>query len=325
MPLSSLTPRSYRNVISKIKADLELVRVRGRVAEPEDLSGGLQVTTATHHYHVFTSSGTFTASGGYKTVELLMVGGGGAGWWGGGGCAQIVHDTFVLPLGEISVVIGAGGATDSTPTPYDREGNITSLQYGDDNTVLIYAGGGGAGATASSNTLYRATTGHGGGGGGSHSLNSLNCRPGAAGTKTVYDTYGAVVRYGQYGFSGGTTSGDGLRGNIVSAGGGGASAVGSNVNSGHGAGASGGAGTADFNSWLQDISSVASIGEDDGTGTLYICGGGGGNGYNKGNRAGGGGLGGGGNGASPGDANTGGGGGGGATGGSGFVIIRYAV
>jgi len=322
MALSRLVPTAYKATYAATQA-AKASGVEGTV------TGGTEVTSGNYKYHVFTSSGTLTIDGGYKEMEVLMVGGGGGGGYGGGGCGQIVHDYIFLPTGDVTVTIGAGGHYAGWSSAWDANGNVTSLTK---SNWELYANGGGGGGSSSGN--FAAASGGGGGGAvksansGGTQYNSL--RDGGTGLVEIAATLnnsslGIVnIKHADYGYKGGNQSGTSLPGKINSAGGGGASAAGTASTWDGGEGKAGGAGTGDFDTWLQAISGSVNIGEDSG-GVLYICGGGGGAGYNNGYRAGGGGLGGGGNGRVDADANSGGGGGGLAYGGSGFVIIRYAV
>jgi len=265
-------------------------------------------------------------------MECLMIGGGGAGPYGGSGCGQIVNQDFRLTAETATITVGGGGNSEWTEA-IDGVGNSSVISG---INLTIKALGGGAGSSVSEANPERAAQVGGGGGGGASYRNSagsarLALRLGANGlTEAVTEYSSDIVPNGDYGFKGGNGHTNTLNTKVSAAGGGGASAQGNDNTSDAGSGTNGGAGTADWDSWLQAISGSVSIGEDSG-GVLYIGGGGAGRGYNNGYRNGTGGLGGGGNGGSDGDANTGGGAGGGAgvtggtNGGSGFVIIRYAV
>ncbi len=283
--------------------------------------GGDQVTTdGTYWYHVYRSSGVFSPMQNLS-CDYVVVAGGGGGAAGGS---------------------GAGGFKTSIG------GSPLSLTAGSNNTVTIGAGGAGAnlsyqgssGRTSGSNSVFATITSTGGGaaggaytGEGSGGGTSAQLAGGSGG--------GASYSSGTANYGAGT-SGEGNNGGqdlfdgtpYSSAGGGGAGAVGQNNQSSSVAG-NGGVGT--YNA----ITNGAKVGELSST-NYYLAGGGGGAIYGKSGSgtAGSGGLGGGGagsNGASGtttgvnGTANTGGGAGGssadaaGRQGGSGVVIVRYAV
>jgi len=273
--------------------------------------GNIVTSDGTYVYHTFTSSGAFIPSQALS-VDYLIVGGGGSsgggrggGGGGGGYRTSIGGSQSSLTAKAYPVVIGAGGAGGFADAA-GSDGAESSFNS-------ISAAGGGRGGTAG---VAGSTGGSGGGGGGS----STTGGSGASGnTPTTSPSQGNNGGNG-IGYSDFPTGSAGAGG-----GGGGASAVGSNA-SGTNAG-NGGNGTANSIS---------------GSSVTY-AGGGGGGGGNTANSSGG--SGGGGNGAygSPstqvaggnGTANTGGGAGGSsnwsttpvqaANGGSGVVIIRYAI
>lgn len=267
-------------------------------------SGGTEVTSGGYKYHTFTSSGTFTVTQPGK-FEILLVGGGGSGGvgiGGGGGAGGVFQGDGYLPKGDYTVVIGAGAASVTGYPTVGLMGGVTSVG----NFVTIGGGGGGAFAGSASADDRRGGDGGSGGGHGAYDFASSN----------------GIALISSHGNDGeahvsGTTGG----------GGGGAGEAGGTDGTGYG-----GDGTAAYDTWL----SATSQGVDE-SGTRYIGGGGaGGNSTTAGAIPGG--LGGGGaNGWNTthydGVANTGGGGGGtrnfdpfdSGAGGSGLVIIRYAV
>ena len=257
-------------------------------------TGGIETTitvgSTSYKVHTFTSSGTFTVTEA-GTVEYLVVAGGGGGGdrhgGGGGAGGLLTSSSFNVTVNSLSIVVGAGG----TAGNYESGPTATGGAGSNSQFSSVTAFGGGGGGTYDGNPT--GTFGSGGGGGG-------NGLPGIAGTA------------GQ-GNSGGSGN------NPAGGGGGGAGGVGGNANNG-----SGGVG-------LQ--SSI------NGTATFY-AGGGGGAWADSPGPATPGGSGGGGAGdwdetsISAGQANTGGGGGAtrsgsagstGRSGGSGIVIIRYAM
>jgi hypothetical protein len=303
---------------------------------PFSATGGNSiVTSGAFKVHVFTASGAFTPNADV-TVDYLVVAGGG----GGGG-------TYSSPGG------GGGGAGGfRTGASLD----LTAQEY------TITVGLGGTGGTASNaaqgtsggNSIFSTITSYGGGAGGHY-----NTKPGLSGGSGG----GGILGYGAG--AGNTPSTSPVQGyaggvggtNQAAGGGGGAAGVGgaavSGGNPSAGGGGAGGAGedqvmglsASDSYTLLTD----ASVGHVVSGARYFSGGGGGGKGYDSGGStfAGLGGNGGGGAGTvgassnpgptgTAGTANTGGGGGGsgskidpqqsvGGAGGSGIVIIRYAI
>jgi len=267
----------------------------------------------------FTSVGscTWSVPAGVTQVRALVIGGGGAGGkstnvggsGGGGAGAMVVHPTFAVS-GDITVVVGAGGATTNT---YDRGANGSSSSLG----TLVAIGGGGGGdwcdwgcqSTLPSKPQIPGADGGSGGGSGAGLANSLG---GAVASQSIP---AGATSYGNKG-------GDAVAGSdFHGAGGGGAGASGANRTSASNPPTAGGIGR------QSDIT---------GTNTYYAGGGGGSGGYTTEWAAGGTGGGGDGGGmnnnpvATAGTANSGSGGGGGqngpgGAGGSGVVIVRFAT
>jgi hypothetical protein len=268
---------------------------------PYATGGDTIMTDGTYWYHAFTSSGTFTPAKGLSCDVLVVAGGGGAGrsQSGGGGAGGLVYSASNSFSTAQTVTVGGGGPAG---TANGRGTNGSNSVVGS----LTAAVGGGSGGAYDS-----AAGGSGGSGGGAASSDNGG---------TVWS--GGTATSGQ-GNAGGGTSGYGspYRGG----GGGGAGTAGT---AGYTSSGNGGNGTNTYSTWLNTT----------GTGVSgYIAGGGGGGMYG-GTPAGTGGLGGGGNGGDgttrtgvAGVANTGSGGGGSdytydaGAGGSGLVIIRYAV
>jgi hypothetical protein len=262
-------------------------------------SGGTESTSGGFKYHKFTSTGSLTVSTAGNFQVLIVAGGGGGGSnsaSGGGGAGGIVYySSIFLPVGSYTATIGAGG---SAPVGGDYQGARGNFSHFGN---LLQAIGGGPGGFNSQN----GGSGGGGYGGGGMSEGALAVQVDQAG----------AIGYGNAG-------GGGQPGTAVwASSGGGAGAVG--VYEGNG-----GAGTSDFSTWASATSS--------GSGGAYA--GGGATGAVASNSSYTGGVGGGGNGGASGTAgtaNTGGGGGGGRwdsmglvagkAGGSGIVIVRYAV
>lgn len=284
-------------------------------------TGGIVSSDGTYNYHMFPYSGTFTPTQNI-TADYLVIAGGGAGgkaYYGGGGGAGGLRSTVGAT--------GGGGSLESA----------LSLTANTAYTVTVGAGGAGgsqdystAGASGS-NSVFSTITSTGGGGGGSFST-AINgtaggssggggSGTGVAGTRTASPVQG---------YNGGTAS---FINNNYAAGGGGGGAGGAGANSPSEQGGAGGIGA--------QITAFATATQTGVNSAYYAGGGGGGMGKDagaSGGTPGAGGLGGGGAGSINGSAgsnaivNTGGGGGGAGgypqnngAGGSGLVIIRYAI
>ena len=278
-------------------------------------TGGSITTSGSFRIHTFTSSGTFGLTFDTAVEYLVIAGGGGAGTRrhaGGGGAGG--YRTNVS--GQTS---GGGGSAEAAL-------NLTAANY----TVTIGAGGTtpansssntNAGATAGGDTTFGSITASGGGRGGTYGSSGTDGGSGGGGgAANNSSTFGgnATASQGSNGGRGGVNTGGGGGG-----GGGGASAAGGNASGSDGSqqGGNGGDG----------LSSNI-------TGSAVTRGGGGGGGGDSSGTRGLGGSGGGGLGATAsqnptsGGANTGGGSGAGGpdnrnafAGGSGIVIVRYAV
>lgn len=276
---------------------------------PKADGGNVIATDGTYWYHAFLSNGTFTPQVGLSCDYLVVAGGGGGGNNnGGGGGAGGLRSTVTAT--------GGGGSLESAISVAANTNYAITIGAGGASTNGTTTGGPGFDGTSST---FSTVTSVGGGGGGGYPSN-LNGRSGGSGggvgnNPTATSGSGTTNQ----GYRGGT-SGNAIGGG---GGGGGAGAVGTNE-TGSAAG-SGGAGVA--------ISTFASA---TGTGVSNYYAGGGGAGTFSGSY-GTGGAGGGGNGAATGVAgvvNTGSGGGGSGAnsstnysgaGGSGIIIIRYAV
>jgi len=276
--------------------------------------GGTITQDATHTYHTFAASGTFTPQQSLTCDYLVIAGGGGSsafssgGGCGGGGAGG---------LRSTLVATGGGGSLESAIA-------VTAQAY----TITVGAGGtyvNGANGNAGSNSTFSTITSTGGGYG-AYSGNGGNGGSGGGGYGYPAGSFTGGTRVTGQGYAGGNGSTDGATW-TASAGGGGAGAVGTTTTS-DGAGGNGGIGV-----------SIPIFANVTGTGIATYYAGGGGGGTTKPNTvAGAGGTGGGGAGGRQGQAGlnaiantgSGGGGAGGAgssvagNGGSGIVIIRYA-
>jgi hypothetical protein len=265
----------------------------------------------TYKTWTYRTSGTFVVPQDID-VDVVVVGGGGGGGYnvgGGGGAGGLVSESLTAVASTYTVTVGAGGLGryDSMSPPQCTSGGNSSISIASATTAV---GGGRAGGYITS--WSDAALSGGSGGGGRHS------QAGAAGTAGQGNAGGS-----------GTASG----GQYAGGGGGGAGAVGANAvfSSPTIAGGDGGNGKNDFiNSSVAETAALLAAALPT-VGGGYLAGGGGGSRQGTGT-IGAGGLGGGGKGSyystadgESGQVNTGGGGGAEKDGGSGVVIIRYAV
>ena len=260
---------------------------------PYATGGDTIMTDGSYWYHAFRSSGTFTPTQSLTADVLVVAGGGGTsgGVSGGAGAGGLLaHTSQSLTAIGYTVTVGAGGGSAA---------NGSNSQF----ASLTASVGGGLGAGSGSNS------GNGGSGGGQPAPGSTS-----AGTGTA-----------------GQGNNGGAKGSNYSGGGGGSTAAGG-TGGANSRGGDGGAGSNAYSTWATVTATGAS--------GSYAGGGGGSawNGVTSNNTGGNAGAGGGGAGgeggagsaqATNGVANTGGGAGGdnnsGKTGGSGIVIVRYAV
>jgi len=272
-------------------------------------TGGIVSSDGTYNYHMFPFSGTFTPTEAISADVLCIAGGGGSGRnaSGGGGAGGLRGLTSQsLTATAYTVTVGAGGAAGVSASPPACDGATgTNSSFAGSGFTTITASGGGGSAGAYGAGPYNAGKAGGSGAGGLGNGNS----PTTAGSGNA-GSYSPVEGYA--GQAGSATYGGG---------GGGAAEIGGTDGNGQG-----GDGSSSYSSWA--------IATQTGTDNGYYAGGGGGyapSGTNVG------GLGGGGAGQNAavgtnGVANTGGGAGGsgagdyaGGNGGSGLVIIRYAI
>jgi hypothetical protein len=290
---------------------------------PKATGGNVITTDGTYWYHAFLSSGTFTPQVGLTADCLVIAGGGGGagqnGGAGGAGGLRLLSSQSFTSSTNYTCTIGAGAAATTPGSNIGLQGTNSSLSGSGFTT--INATGGGYGSTGTSGA--GGSGGSGGGGGAQAANNSTAGQPGGAGNAGSYspvEGYAGGQGWGVY--SGG--------------GGGGAAAVGASASSSKGGNGGVGATSATLNAF----GAATTTGELSSGNYYYAGGGGGATGYTSGTSRSSGGLGGGGLGGvfdnttnpTAGTANTGGGGGGQpyglnptAGGGSGIVIIRYAV
>jgi len=267
---------------------------------PYATGGDTIMTDGTYWYHTFLSSGTFTPAKGLSCDVLVVAGGGGSGGYNGaGGAGGLSYQSGRSVSSAATVTIGAGGAGGGNQSTNGTNGSNSVF-----DTITSNGGGGGGAITNNGNA-------GGSGGGGANGTNGGASNQGSSGGATGF------------GFAGG----NGLNAPTLGGGGGGAGAVGANA--GGGVAGNGGAGVNTYSTWLSAT----------GTGVSGFIAGGGGGGNDNGATGATGGSGGGGAGGrhstsagGAGVANTGGGAGGNnvnyfgsPAGGSGLVIVRYAV
>lgn len=275
-------------------------------------TGGIVSSDGVYNYHMFPFSGTFTPTESISNVDYLVIAGGGGGGVasgggaGGGGAGGLrstvtatggggtIESKLSLTAQAYTVTVGAGGVTSQSAGQRGGSGS---------NSVFstITSTGGGFGGAPDYGTGYKDGGPGGSGGGGG-----------------LYNTAGGAATPSGQGYAGGASVQD--AGGVQAGGGGGAGAVGT---TGRGTGPVLGAGGAGLQ--------LTAFSTSTNTGASGYYAGGGGGGANAGSAAGG--AGGGGTAGSAGTANTGGGGGGAGNfngntagaGGSGIVIVRYAV
>jgi len=273
----------------------------GIAAGSTKAQGGIVTNDGTYYYHTFLSSGVFTPYQALTCDYLVVAGGGSKGYGAGGGAGGLLSSVTAT---------GGGGTLQSALS-------VTAQPYS------IIVGAGGPSMTNGSNSIFSTVTSIGGGKGGDFATNgSTGGSGGGGGVSNSGTTTGGAGTVNQ-GYAGGTNGGFSSS-PYGSGGGGGAGAVGGNAASASING-NGGVGL-QLTAWATSTNTGANSG--------YYAGGGGGDSYLSGNTAGTGGLGGGGaGGGNSGTNNTGGGGGGnnnslqtlGGSGGSGIVIVRYAI
>lgn len=265
---------------------------------PYASGGDIIRTDGTYWYHTFLYSGTFTPNKAL-TCDYLVVGGGGSGGLnqGGGGGAggyRALTSQNLLANTLYTATIGAGGAGTSGSSGSGSQGlSGTSSSF---NSTSSAGGGGGGGYN--SGTITAGLNGGSGGGG---------ARTTSGGTGNTPSTSPSQGNNGSTGSS--------VGGYDAGGGGGGASAAGTTTGGGNGS------------AWLNGVTYAGGGGgaTDNRQGTSGYSGGTGGGGTGGGGQS---------TSGTAGSPNTGGGGGGGpyanttyssGSGGSGIIIVRYAV
>ena len=312
-PITSITISVWNAVNFIAGSSFSLYGIAGGSAGPK-ATGGIVTTSGGYAYHTFTTSGGFIPSENL-TVDYLVVAGGGGGSAGGGGAGG---------LRSTVTATGGGGTVESA----------LSLTAGVTYPAVVGAGGYGSYSYSASgserqggngnNSAFHIITSVGGGGGGSitYSSNPNPAMSGGSGGGATYSSGSGNYGLGtpNQGYAGGQHTNPNPP--YPGSGGGGAGQLGNPP-----AGSNGGAGGNGVQ--ITALATPTSTGADSG----YYAGGGGGGVYGAGSTAAGG-LGGGGSasgGGNVGTINTGGGGSGvsnaaiGKAGGSGIIIIRYAI
>ncbi len=138
------------------------------IEPPFSATGGTTVEPGNgYKYHVFSSSGSFEATGGAEICEIFLVGGGGGAsdsLAGGGGAGGVVYlQNQYIPKGTYTITIGGGGAATDAGAPSSTLGNPgTATTFSASPSSTLTALGGGRGGAYSG-----ANAGPGGSGGGS--------------------------------------------------------------------------------------------------------------------------------------------------------------
>jgi hypothetical protein len=310
-PITKIQVSGYSSMTVAAGSTMNLYGIKAAFV-PKASGGDVIVQDGTYWYHAFRSTGAFSPKQSLTADVLVVAGGGGGGYneAGGGGAGGVFYAaTQSISAVTQTVTVGAGGAGGSSDLI--NGSTASNSQFG---SLTAAVGGGGGGSRSGASGGFAGGTGNGnpsgGGSGGSGGGASLTSGAGGSGTS------------GQ-GNAGGT--GGFLAGGQGGSGGGGAGASGNNgYSSSNGYG---GIGTNTYSSWLAATGTgVSGYIAGGGAGTIQDTGGGG-------SATSLGGTGGGGNGGyqrvgTPGTVSTGGGGGagrGGAAGGSGLVIVRYAI
>jgi hypothetical protein len=313
-PLTSLTLNINSGVDFVSGSTFTLYGIKAAEATyiPVNSAGGdYAVSDGTYVYHVFKSSGIFSPRTSLSCDVLVVAGGGGGGTTagGGGGAGGLRLLTSQTVSTTTAVTIGAGGNGRNNQASYLSAPSGTLTSFG---SIAVSGGGGGG------NDAGTGRNGGSGGGGGGSSIGTHLGGSGNAGGYTPVEGYG-----------GGNSTSSAAQ--YAAPGGGGAGGAGNN-NPNSNTGGAGGVGTNTYNSnvftsWL--TATKTGVGG-------YLAGGGGGGIYSAGTSGGAGGIGGGGTGGGTsssyganGTPNTGSGAGGGrpggGNGGSGLVIVRYAL
>jgi hypothetical protein len=222
-------------------------------------TGGTITTSGNYRYHTFTSNGTFVNTI-VQDVEYLMVAGGGGGGKGqvssegaaGGGAGGLLQGTSSsLAATSYSIVVGAGGAGDTTYGGYGGNGTNSTFNSltavgggaGSSYSQVGANGGSGGGASDDGGSGGSGTAGQGNAGGSANSNSNAGGGGGGAGSaggnasSNVGGNGGAGLQYSTWATA--TSTGDG---GYYAGGGGGADNGGIHTDGNGGLGGSGGGG-----------------------------------------------------------------------------------
>jgi hypothetical protein len=195
-------------------------------------------------YKTFTASGTLTiTTAGFADIVVCSGGGGGGSSGGGGGAGGVLQVTNAyLPVGTLTVTVGAGGAVLGVGQPsrigsYYSVGGLCAI----DRLAISSFGGSGSGGSYGSYSGYSGTAGIGNNGGnGAANASGGGGGAGAVGANAVSTTGGAGGAGTTTSIAGTTPSGAYVAGNYALGGGGGGYGSGSGGTGGSGGGGNGG-------------------------------------------------------------------------------------
>ena len=126
------TIATFRNKFGRTGTEASSAGGGGFSASGGNQTSATGFTNGSYTYHVFTSSGALTVSGGSKDIEFLVVAGGGGGGYGNGGAGGAggvrtndpgtpsppgmkITSTVTLNPGPHTITVGDGGGSDNAP------------------------------------------------------------------------------------------------------------------------------------------------------------------------------------------------------------------
>ena len=197
-----------------------------------------------YKYKTFTASGTLNVTtAGFADIVVCSGGGGGGASGGGGGAGGVLQvSNAYLPVGTLTVTVGAGGAIlgvgqASSIGSYYSVGGLCAI----DRLSISSFGGSGSGGSYGSYSGYSGTPGLGNNGGnGAASASGGGGGAGAVGGNAVSTTGGAGGAGTTTSIAGTTPSGGYVAGNYELGGGGGGYGSGVGGTGGSGGGGNGG-------------------------------------------------------------------------------------
>jgi len=143
-----------------------LIGFKARAQSFITATGGTVTTDGNYKIHTFTSSGSFTITGGSGNIDVLVIAGGGGGGphsGGGGGGGGVIHNsTFPVTVQSYSVTVGSGGL--GALGAQNTASNGVNSSFSTITTI-----GGGAGGTRDAGPYFSGLNGGSGGGAGSMS------------------------------------------------------------------------------------------------------------------------------------------------------------